>query len=122
MSSSALLPLLVFMALLLAAALHILAASGHFPAEHRAPALRNPLGRAILFGTSTIVLLALPLSLVTIWTLAPWYAAVIAGGFAILIAPLVLQPFPDRFVNGRASLVVFSAMTIGLAAVLFALA
>jgi hypothetical protein len=38
----------------------------------------------------------------------PWYAAVIGGGLAILVAPMVLQLFSDRFVDGRASLVSFA--------------
>ena len=33
----------------------------------------------------------------------------LAAVFAILIAPLVLQQFPDRFVDGRASLLSFAA-------------
>jgi hypothetical protein len=41
MPSDAWLPLLLFMALLMALSLHGLAASGHFPHEYRAPALRS---------------------------------------------------------------------------------
>jgi hypothetical protein len=40
--------------------------------------------------------------------LIPWYAAVIGGGLAILAAPLVLQNFTDRFVDGRGSLMSFA--------------
>ena len=43
------------------------------------------------------------------WRLIPWYAAVIGGGLAILAAPLGLQQFSDRFVNGRAALLSFAA-------------
>ena len=42
------------------------------------------------------------------WKMIPWYAAVIGGGLAILVAPMVLQLFSDRFVDGRASLVSFA--------------
>src|SRR5215469_15886730 len=42
--------LLLFIALVLSAALSVLAASGHFPVEHRAAPLRSGIGRAILFG------------------------------------------------------------------------
>ena len=49
------------------------------------------------------------------WQLIPWYAAVIGGGLAILAAPLVLQQFPDRFVDGRAALLSFAAAGIALA-------
>ena len=43
------------------------------------------------------------------WRLIPWYAAVIGGGLAILVAPFVLRQFPDCFVDGRASLLSFAA-------------
>jgi hypothetical protein len=33
----------------------------------------------------------------------------------ILIAPLLLQPFPDSFVNGRLALVLFTGAGLGLA-------
>ena len=52
---------------------------------------------------------SLVVALLAAWRLIPWYAAVIGGGFAILVAPLVLQQFPDRFVDGRASLLSFAA-------------
>lgn len=114
-------PLVLFMALLLAGALHLLAASGHFPVEHRAAALGTPLGSAILFGTSAVVLLAVAAGVFAIAALAPWYAAVIGGGLAILLAPLVLQPFPDAFVNGRASLLLLAAIAMVIAALLLGL-
>jgi len=38
----------------------------------------------------------------------PWYAAIIGGGAMVLIAPLLLQLFSDRFVDGRISLLAFS--------------
>ena len=119
MPTGAWLPLLLFMALLLAGALQLLAASGHFPAEHRGAGLRTPSGGAILFGTSILVLLALAAGTVATWKLVSWYAAVIGGGLAILMAPLALQPFPDSFVNGRASLIAFAGVAVALAAVLF---
>jgi hypothetical protein len=36
------------------------------------------------------------------WQHVPLPAAVIGGGAMVLFAPLLLQPFPDSFVNGRA--------------------
>ena len=39
------------------------------------------------------------------WQHVPLYAAVIGGGAMVLFAPLLLQPFPDSFVNGRRGLV-----------------
>src|SRR3954453_1435895 len=93
-----------FTALLLVLALHILAASGQFPREHRAPALASGVGRIVLYGTIAVAIASPAVPLLAAWRLIPWYAAVIGGGFAILIAPLLLQQFPDRFVDGRASL------------------
>jgi hypothetical protein len=98
-----------FTALLLVLALHILAASGQFPREHRAPALASGVGGIVLYGTIAVAITSLVIALLAAWRLIPWYAAVIGGGLAILVAPLVLQQFPDRFVDGRASLLSFAA-------------
>ena len=86
-------------ALLLIVSLHGLAASGQFPREHRAPALASAFGAVILYGTIAIAFVTCWL-LFAAWRLIPWYAAVIGGGLAILAAPLVLQQFTDRFVDG----------------------
>ena len=104
-----LIPLIVFTALLLVLSLHTLAASGQFPREHRAPALASGVGGIVLYGTIAVAIASLVVALLAAWRLIPWYAAVIGGGFAILVAPLVLQQFPDRFVDGRASLLSFAA-------------
>jgi len=116
---SAVVPLLSFMLLLLSASLCGLAASGHFPAEHRAPALRAGFGRLILFGSLTLCLLCLVGGIALIWRTVPWYAAVIGGGSMMLAAPLLLQPFPDWFVNGRGALVTFSGLSLLMTALLF---
>ena len=105
-------PLLLFVALMLVLALHALAASGHFPREHRAPAFASGLGRTILYGSILLALACLAVGLTAAWRLIPWYAAVIGGGFAILVAPLVLQKFSDRFVDGRSSLLSFAAAAV----------
>lgn len=55
----------------------------------------------------------------TAWMLIPWYAAVIGGGGAILLAPLALQVFPDRIVDGKTVLIGFAAAAVVLAAVLY---
>src|SRR5258707_15225062 len=52
MRRDAILPLALFAALVLSAALGALAASGHFPHERRAPPLRGGLGGALPFGAS----------------------------------------------------------------------
>src|SRR5271169_789189 len=108
--TNALAPLAIFMALLLVLSLLGLAASGHFPREHRAPALASGIGPLILYGSIAIAIVCLVSGLATAWHLIPWYAAVIGGGLSILIAPLVLQQLPDHFVDGRASLISFGGI------------
>ena len=112
-------PLIIFAALLLAAALLALAASGHFP--RRADASNDPGG--IVLGVSMLAgAAASAAGLVTAWRHLPWPPAVIAGGIAILAAPLVLRKFPDRFVDGSASLAAFAGGAVVLAAILLVLA
>jgi hypothetical protein len=106
--ASAILPLILFMTLLLSAALCGLAASGHFPEEHRSPALRSRAGTLILFGSLALSAISLIAGAALVWRAVPWYAAVIGGGAVVLAAPLLLRPFPDSFVNGRAALVTFA--------------
>ena len=118
----AILPLVLFTLLMLMLSLHALSASGHFPREHRAAALRSLLGVVILHGTILVGLTALIAGLWAAWRLIPWYAAVIAGGLAILAAPLVLQEFSDRFVDDRRSLLSFVGASVALAIMLLLLA
>ena len=107
--------LLLFMALFAAASLVGLAASGQFPREHRAAALRSAAGAAILFGSIAVTLVSLLAGLLFAWQTIPWYAAVIGGGAPLLFAPLLLRPLPDPFVNGRAALLVLSAIAAAIA-------
>ena len=116
---SAVIPLLSFMLVLLSASLCGLAASGHFPAEHRAPTLRSGLGRFILFGSLALSFLCLFGGIALIWNTVPWYAAVIGGGAMVLIAPPLLQPLPDSFVNGRGALLTFSGLGMLIVVLLF---
>src|SRR5262245_28356656 len=116
---SAVIPLLSFMLLLLSASLCGLAVSGHFPAEHRAPTLRSGVGRLILFGSLVLCLAGLFGGIALIWHTVPWYAAVIGGGATELAAPLVLQRFPDSFVNGRAAPIAFVGLSLLMLSVLF---
>src|SRR5215469_14919053 len=118
----AILPLVLFTLLMLMLSLHALSASGHFPREHRAAALRSLLGVVILHGTILVGLTALIAGLWAAWRLIPWYAAVIAGGLAILAAPLVLQEFSDSFVDHRGSLLSFAGASAALAIMLLLLA
>jgi hypothetical protein len=118
MPAAAWLPLILFAGLIAAAALQLLAASGQFPAEHRSDALRDGAGPVILFGSMLLVLLCVLGGIVGIWQRVPWYAAVIGGGLAVLIAPMLLKPLPDDFVNGRGALVAFALVCAALTAAL----
>jgi hypothetical protein len=116
---SAVIPLLSFMLLLLNASLCGLAVSGHFPAEHRAPALRSGAGRLILFGSLALCLACVFGGIALIWHTVPWYAAVIGGGATALATPLVLQRFPDAFVNGRGAPLTFGGLSLLMLVLLF---
>jgi hypothetical protein len=111
-------PLLLFAGLILAAALHGLAASGHFPDRSKSPAFASAVGAIILFGSIALVLLALAGGIMAALRLVPWYAAIIVGGCALLAAPLVLRWFSDRFVDGRGAPLVFAGVSMALALLL----
>jgi len=111
--------LLALAALLLAAALLTLAASGHFP--RRAAAQDGP-GTLTLWTSILAGFAATAIGLAAAWQHLPWPPAVIAGGLAILAAPLVLQRFPDSFVDGRGALAAFGGSAVVLALILVALA
>jgi hypothetical protein len=120
--SHAILPLVLVTALLLVASLCGLAASGHFPHERRAPALRSGVGAIILFGSLAASALCLAAGLALAWGIVPWYAAVIGGGAAILGAPMALRSFPDRFVDGRGALIAFAGASVAIVLLLAVLA
>ncbi len=100
----------VFALLTMSAALYGLTASGHFPSEHRPEALKSGGGAAILWGTIGVALGTVIVGLGLAWAALPWTWAVIIGGAVLLMAPLVLQLFPDSFVDGRAGLLVFAGL------------
>jgi hypothetical protein len=104
----------VLMALVLVLSLYGLAVAGHFPAEHRAPSLRTAGGRLVLWGTLALCALLLLPALALAWQRIPVYAAVIGAGAMALIAPLILQPMPDSFVDGRLSLLTFTGLALAL--------
>ena len=122
MANEALIPLVLFSLFMFAFSLYSLAASGQFPYDCRAPTLVTRFGAAVLYGSIVLTLASLPAALFAAWQLIPWYAAVIGGGLTILMAPLVLQWFSDRFADGRGALIVFSVSAAALAAVLLWLA
>lgn len=106
--------LMLFMALVLVICVAILAVSGHFPQEYRGKALTGPVGRLILWGTILVIAGSGLLAVLLAYASVPWYAAVIGGGLMVLVAPFVLQPFGDGFVNGRGVLLLLSAAALGL--------
>jgi MFS family permease len=113
---STLIPLILFIALVLASSLYGLAASGHFPRR------RKTIGPIVLFGSMGLVIICLVCGIAATVRFTPWYAAVIGGGLSVLAAPLVLQWFPDRFVDGSGALAAFAATGAIVAIVLIALA
>ena len=106
--------LVVFGLLVLCAALYGLTASGQFPSEHRAETLKSPGGIVLLWGTMALGVLTALVALFVAWIALPWTWAVIVGGGVLLMAPLVLQLFPDSFVDGRAGLLVFAGIGAAL--------
>jgi hypothetical protein len=108
-------PLCLFAGMTLLLALYALTASGHFP---RAVDDGGGINPAILWGSFVIALVSLAIALIAAWRLVPWHAAVIGGGLAILLAPLILQMFTNRFVDGNASLVVFSGTVAAVSLIL----
>lgn len=113
--------LMMFALLIMSAALCGLTASGHFPAEHRAETLRSPGGAAVLWGSMAAGVFTALVALFVAWIALPWTWAVIVGGGMLLLAPLVLQSFPDSFVDGRSALIVFggAGVVLSFAVMLF---
>jgi len=118
MPLASIVPLAVFVALMLLASLQALSASGHFPKASRLPAMSKGSGPAILWTSMIVTAGSVMAGIAGASMLVPWYAAVIGGSGAILLAPLVLQVFPDRIVDGRTALIGFAAAAAALAAVL----
>jgi hypothetical protein len=107
--------LLVFMALVLILALYGLTVSGHFPAEFREPDLKTGSGNAIIWGSIALSALTAFVTLALAWYRLPLAPAIIGGGAMILFAPLLLQPLPDSFVDGRQGLIIFAGLGAALA-------
>lgn len=107
--------LAVFMALVLVLSLYGLTVSGHFPKEHRSDALKTAAGRLVLWGTLVLCASLAIVSLAFAWQYVPLPSAIIGGGAMLLFAPLLLQPLPDTFVDGRRGLLTFTLVGVGLA-------
>jgi hypothetical protein len=104
----------IFMGLVLALALCGLTVSGHFPAEVREPRLQTTIGRLTLWATIAVALLVAGTAIALAWRRLPLYAAIIGAGAMMLIAPQLLRPLPDSFVNGRRGLLAFAALGLAL--------
>jgi hypothetical protein len=109
-----LVPLVLFVALMLAAALYGLAVSGHFPGRQKGTAFASAFGAVILFSSVALMIAAVAGGIAAALYFVPWYAAIIGGGFGLLAAPLVLRGFSDRFVDGRGAPLVFAAISLML--------
>jgi hypothetical protein len=72
-----------------------------------------------LFGSLALCSICVFGGVALIWPTVPWYAAGIGCGAMVLIAPLLLQPFPDSFVNSRDALITFSSLSLLLTVLLF---
>ena len=62
----------VLCVLVLAGALHVLAAAGHFPREHRAAALRSKLGTAMLFASLLVMAVSILSGIIAAFRLIAW--------------------------------------------------
>lgn len=101
-------------------ALYGLAFSGHFPAEFRNAELTGGAGAMLFWATLAAAVLAAMVAGCIALRVLPWPAIVIGGGAMLLAAPLLLRPFPDRFVNGPAGLATFAMSALGTAVLFWA--
>src|SRR5262252_1333333 len=118
MSLASIVPLTIFVTLMLLASLQALSASGHFPKASRLPAIAQGSGPAVLWISIIVTAGSVVAGIAAAWMAIPWYAAVIGGGAVILLAPLTLQIFPDRIVDGKIALIGFAVAAAVLAALL----
>jgi hypothetical protein len=119
LATNTLIPLVLYMALVLAASLHGLAVSGHFPLPRDGKSVTP--GAGVLFASIVLVIVCAVAGIAAALRLVPWYAAIIGGGLCVLGAPLVLQWFSDRFVDGRGALLTFPGAVLLLTVLLMAL-
>ena len=91
--------------LVLAGALHVLAAAGHFPREHRDASLGSKLGSETLFCSLTIMAVCVLSGTIAAFRLIDWPVGIIGAGLSILAAPVLLRLLPDRIVDAGGTLV-----------------
>lgn len=102
-----------FGAAALAACAGAVLTSGYFPAEARPPALRRSFAAPLIAAgvATTVVLFAA--ALLTALRL-PWAVAVVAGGAAILLAPFLIQPLPERWRDSRLGAGLFTLLGLAI--------
>ena len=110
---------LLFGFLVLVIALHFISASAQFPKEHRKIEFARGFGKTLLFGSISFVVICLVMGFAIAFMRLPWFAVVISAGIALLIAPLALGKFSDRFVDGYSSLYLFSTLAGALTAAMW---
>ena len=110
--------LAIFAVLILAVSLQLLAASGHFPLQARGPNTKGTAAALLLWFSLAATLAALIVGVPAAWERLPWQGLIITGGLAVLAAPVVLQQFSDRFVDGRGALVTFATGAVAFALLL----
>lgn len=104
----------LFMAMALTICMFIVVAAGHFPAHSRATARRTVSGTIVLWGSISAVVASAVCALTFAFVALPWYAAIIGGGLMVLAAPLLVQPFPNRIVDGKAALLALAVVSLAL--------
>ena len=97
------------MALVLVAALQGLAASGHFPRAAKTVRLPVPDRRCLFGSIDRGGGRRYCAGIVAALRFVSWTRRSSAAELAVLVAPLVLQALPDRFVDGRGALIAFAA-------------
>lgn len=102
--------LAVFCGLVLSVTLYALTLSIHFPSEHRRASLRGGIGGSLLWGTTAVAIAGALLAIRLGTGALPGYIAILAGGAMVLIAPLLLKPFPDSLIDDRGGLLLFSGL------------
>ncbi len=111
--------LLLFAITIALVALYGLSLSGHFPAEFRSQELQTESGTVAIWATLIVACLAAITAVIVAVDVLPWFAIVISGGAGLLVAPLALRPFPDRFVNGPIALISFATSALLFAVVMW---
>ena len=111
----------LFTAAVLVVSAFVITVAGQFPREHRKSGLASPAGAVILWLTILAAGAAGLAALAFAWVALPWYAVVIGGGLMVLVAPYLLHPLPDRFIDGPWSLAVLSVLAVALAAGMWAI-